>query len=129
MVGALVLTPLALFGDLLPTFAKQRVSFERAPGEEPPSLRESFAIVRHNKMFIINTICSFITVFTPSVDSMLFYRFLIPRMEFRGKEVAGEIILLIKNTLVGMPGVFTQPFARQFIKLVAEKKAEVETEI
>jgi len=118
LVGALVLTPLALFGDLLPSFAKQRVSFERTPGEQPPTLRESFAIVRHNKMFIINSICSFITVFTPSVDSMLFYRFLMPRMEFRGKEVTGELILLIKNTLVGLPGFFTQPFARQFIKLV-----------
>ena len=118
LVGALVLTPLALFGDLLPSFAKQRVSFERAPDKPPPTLREGFAIVRHNKMFIVNSVCSFITVFTPAVDSMLFYRFLMPRMQFRGKEVTGELILLIKQTLVGAPGVFTQPFARQAIKLV-----------
>jgi Na+/melibiose symporter-like transporter len=121
-IGALVLGPLALFGDLLPSFARQRVRFERAPGEAPPTLRESFSIVRHNKMFLISSICGFIQVFTPAVDSMLFYRFMMPKMHFRGKEVTGELILLIKNSAVGTPGTFLQPFARQFIQRVGGER-------
>ena len=121
-MGALVLGPFAIFGNLLPSFAKQRVNFERAPGEQPPTLGESFAIVRHNRMFLINCVCGFITVFTPAVDSMLFYRFLMPKMQFRGKEIAGELILLIKNSAVGTPGTFLQPFARQFTRLVGGER-------
>ncbi|MDR2687069.1 MAG: MFS transporter [Oscillospiraceae bacterium] len=123
VLGALILTPVALLGDLLPTFARQRVNFERDPDQRLPTLRENFAIVRHNKMFVIRVICGFLTVFTPAIDGMFVYRFLLSdRMTFRGKPVGGEIIKLIAQSVVGTPGTFLQPFARQFIRKVGGER-------
>jgi len=122
ITGALVFILPSLFGGLLPSFARQRVSFEREPGRKPPSLRESFAIVRHNRMFLINSICGFITVFTPAIDDKLFYRFLAPKLRLFGKELNGEALLVLKLTIVGLPGTFLQPLARQAIRRVGGER-------
>jgi len=126
-MGALVMGPLSLFGDLLPSFAKQRVTFEQKDKEEVPSLRESFAIVRHNKWFIIKAICGFITVFTPQVQGELLWRFFVPMLHYRGrdgkvKEITGEAFWLIAMSAEGTPGTLLQPFARQVIKRVGGER-------
>ena len=127
--GSLIFAPLTIFCRWLPSFAKQRVDFtQRVAGEgqaEPektPTFSESFSVVRHNRWFMMNTILGFITVLTPSTDSMFLYRFLLPttgifaNTKIGGKPINGEMILFIKNTIMGNPGTFLQPFALQAIR-------------
>ncbi|MCL2494242.1 MAG: MFS transporter [Oscillospiraceae bacterium] len=129
--GALLFAPLTIFCRWLPSFAKQRVDFtqqvagedNKANGtEKPPTFRESFAVVRHNRWFMMNTILNFVTVLTPSTDGMFLYRFLLPqtgifsKTMIGGKPINGEMILFIKNTIMGNPGTFLQPFALQAIR-------------
>jgi len=122
LYGALLFVLPSLVGALLPSFAKQRVSFEREPDRQQPSLRESFSIVRHNRMFIINSICGFVTVFTPAIDDEYFYRLVAPKMRVFGKELNGMALKGLKLTIVGTPGTFLQPLARQAIRRVGGER-------
>jgi len=127
--GALLFAPLTIFCRWLPSFARQRVDFtQRVAGEgqaEPektPTFRESLTVVRHNRWFMMNTILNFVTVLTPGTDGMFLYRFLLPQTEIfskvkiGGEPINGEMILFIKNTVMGNPGTFLQPFALQAIR-------------
>jgi len=129
--GAMVFAPLTVFCRWLPSFAKTRVDLSikvkgenqtEEEAEQQPSFRESFAVVKHNKLFMMGTILGFVTLALPGTDKMFLYRFLLPQtpymnnMQFRGKPLGGELIFFIKNFLVAVPGTFLQPFATQFIK-------------
>jgi len=124
--GAMLFAPLTVFCRWLPSFAKTRVDLSvkvRGEGqtqeeaEKPPSFRESFAVVKHNRYWLLSTVISFLTLALPGTDKMHLYRFLLPKMQWRGKEIGGETIFFIKNTLLGNPGTFLQPFAGKFIKM------------
>lgn len=84
-------------------------------GEPAPSILESFELIKHNKYFLVNTAANFITVFSPSVDGTLIYRYLIPKFKFFGKEISGELVSVIKEQLVGLPVTFLKPFTRQLV--------------
>jgi len=128
--GALLFAPLTIFCRWLPSFAKQRVDFtvkvrgeasaaaaDETPGqaERPLTLRESFTVVKHNRWFIMNTAVNFVKVFAPKTDELFLYRFLLPKMEFRGKAVGGEFLWVFKNAVFGLPGLLLQPFALKFV--------------
>ena len=129
--GALLFTPLTIFCRWLPSFAKQRVDFTRqispAGSEEelqeakPPSFRESFAVVKHNRWFMMNTIVNFLRVLLPKTDEMFFYRFLAPKIEIAGKNVGGEMLWMVKNLVFGMPGILAQPFALKVVGKFGDK--------
>jgi len=129
--GSMILLPFGVFAHILPTFIKQRVDYSypaaTAPTGEPTegaapedlSLLQSFRVVKHNKYFIVNTIASFITVFTPDVgDELMIYRYLMPTYKVFGFEVTGEALLPIKQMLSGTLSNLLQPFHRQIINKV-----------
>jgi len=125
--GALLFAPLTVFCRWLPSFAKTRVDLSvkvkgegqtEEEAEKPPGFRESFAVVKHNRMWMMGTIISLITLVLPGTDGMFLYRFLLPKINFRDREYGGEMLLFIKNTIMGNPGTFLQPFAGKFIKLM-----------
>jgi len=126
--GALIFMPLTIFCRWLPSFAKQRVDFMKkinpdgTPQEEkPPTFRESFAVVKHNRWFMMNTMINFLRVFLPKTDEMFFYRFLAPKITIAGKNVGGETLWMVKNIVFGMPGILVQPFALKVVGKFGDK--------
>ena len=129
-IGALIFLPFAIASSVLPTFIKQRVDYSKplqqaAPegGELPPeekrSLKESFAVVKHNRYFIANAIANFITVFSPNVgDELLVYRYLVPKFSVFGRQMGGEGVLIFKQMISGLPATLMQPFNRQIINKI-----------
>jgi len=118
--GALIFTPLTIFCRWLPSYAKQRVDFtlkvqgEDQTGEEaerPPTLRECFAVVRHNRWFMMQTAVNLIKMVLPGSDYMFLFRFLIKPLQFRGREIGGELIWGAKNVIFNAPTFLMQPLA------------------
>ena len=132
--GALLFAPLTIFSRWLPSFAKQRVDLtikiqgeeaspagaaekeENAAAEENFTLRESFSIVKHNKWFMMWLVINMIRIVMPVTDELFLYRFLMPKLNFRGKEYGGELLFTLKSTLSITPAVLLSPFARQAVK-------------
>jgi Na+/melibiose symporter-like transporter len=116
---AMIITPLTILCRWLPSYALQRTDFNAtAEAEaEPPSLRESFAVVKHNRWFIMTTALKFVTMLAPGTDEKYFYKFLMPRIKIQGKEVNGLVFNNIKGTIINIPAMLLQPFALKFIKL------------
>ena len=128
--GALAFAPFTIFCRWLPSFAKQRVDFSvKVKGEEEDedaaerrlTFRESFAIVKHNRWFMMNTVVNLLRVLLPKNDEMFLYRFLLPNMKFRGKEYGGEMLWVFKNAVFGLPSVLLQPFAIHFVGKFGDK--------
>jgi len=129
--GALIFAPLTIFCRWLPSYAKQRVDFTvkvrgedneasaaqaQGQAERPPSFRESLAVVKHNRWFIMNSVVNLLRVLLPKTDEMFLYRFLLPKMKFRDKNVGGEFLWVFKNAVFGLPGLLLQPFALKFVE-------------
>jgi len=132
--GALIFAPVTLFARWLPSFAKQRVDFStklkgegeetedkegEANGEEKLSLRETFAVVKHNRWFMMFVVVNLIRIFVPKTDDMHLYRFLpVPKLpfRFRGEELGGEMLFAFKNFVGGIPTLLLSPFALQAVK-------------
>lgn len=93
------------------------IKIDPETGEPKLSVLQSFEVIKYNKYFIWNTVANFITVFTPSVDTSLIYRYLVPRLKVGGKEITGEIFLTLRDYIVGFPISFTKPFSRQFVNM------------
>jgi len=127
--GAMIFTPLTIFSRWLPSYAKQRVDLtvkvegeeEREEGEKL-SFRESFSIVKHNTWFMMWLVVYMIRIIRPSTDELFLYRFLLPKMQFRGHELGGEILYTIKGIVTQLPGFLLSPFA---IKAVNFFKGEI----
>jgi|GEM_PF-718192 len=129
--GALLFMPLTIFCRWLPSYAKQRVDFTvKVKGEDeteetaadtaerPPSFRESISVVKHNRWFIIWTIINFVRLFIPGTDFMFFYRFLVRKINFRGKPIllrgeplGGEILYVFRGLIFATPSALLQPLA------------------
>lgn len=124
--GAMIFAPLTIFSRWLPSFAKQRVDFtvkvegenerDYVPIAKKLSLRGSFAIVKHNKWFIMWTVVNLIRVIIPRTDDMYLYRFLLPKIKIGDKELGGEIMYTIKNIISGAPAFFLSPLAVKAVK-------------
>ena len=124
--GVLLFAPLTIFARWLPSFSKQRVDFTAKVNAEGESLeeaqekkmsfRESFAIVKHNRWFIMWTVIWFLRMFTPTTDGMFLFRFLIPDIEFRGKLYGAELLGSIKNLVFEWPAFVLTPLAVRVVK-------------
>lgn len=101
--------------DFKQKVANGEIPIDPETGEPKLSLLQSFEIVKYNKYFILNTIGNFITVFTPSVDQTLVYRYLVPRFKLFGKTITGEVFLVLRDYIIGTPITFTKPFSRQLV--------------
>jgi Na+/melibiose symporter-like transporter len=130
LIGTILFSIPAIFTDMAPSFVRQRVPDTPQP-EKKLSLKElaieikdCFAIMRHNKFFLLNTFARFITVFTPSVSDGDFYRFCgisetVNELFPKGKgKVNGELLLSIRGSIAYAPATIAQPFAVPLIKKV-----------
>jgi len=127
VTGCLVSFPLTVLGNWLPTIIRRRVDYtlkvrgeldagkSDEEAEKPPTFKESFAVVKHNKWFILNSILGFIQIFTPATDQHHFYRFLDPTIKIGKLELRGMGLFSVKLMVVGTPGMFIQPFIPQII--------------
>jgi len=125
--GAMLFMPLTIFCRWLPSYAKQRVDFTvkikgenqtEEQAERQPSFRESFAVVKHNRWFIIWTIIGFLRLFIPGTNYMFFYRFLVRNINFRGKPLlvrgeplGGEVLYIFRGLIFATPSGILQPLA------------------
>jgi len=118
----------AMLADMAPSFVLQRV-----PDPAPPQktmrlkgvlleLRDSFAVMRYNRFFLVNTAARFFAVFTPGVAAINFFRFggvnetverAFPAWKEKGNP---ELLYSIHNFATGAPGSLLQPFALRAIK-------------
>lgn len=103
--------------DFREKIANGEIPIDPETGEPKLSVLQSFEVIKYNKYFIYNTIGNFITVFTPSVDQTLVYRYLVPRFKVFGKEITGEVFLVLRDYIIGTPITFTKPFSRQFVNM------------
>jgi Na+/melibiose symporter-like transporter len=140
-VGAAITAPLTIFSRWLPSFAKQRVDFSvkvSAEGEElgdnggaagdeietekgaagkKLTLRESFAIVKHNRWFMMWLVIDFIRLLAPGTDRMLIYRFLVPSKRVFGKDIDGLLIkTLFRDITFGWPALVFLPLAQKAVE-------------
>ena len=128
-VGASLTAPLTILSRWLPSFAKQRVDFsvkvnaqgeeikEEQSAEEQLTLRESFAIVKHNKWFMMWLVIDFIRLLVPGTDRMLIYRFLVPSKRVFGKDIDGLLIKTIFRDIVfSWPALVFLPFAQRAVE-------------
>jgi len=128
-VGAAITAPITIFSRWLPSFAKQRVDFTvkvNAQGEEAEagqpageklSLRESFAIVKHNTWFMMWLVINFIRLLGPGTDRMFIYRFLVPSKRVFGKDIDGLLIkTLFRDIVFGWPALVLLPWAQKSLE-------------
>jgi len=124
--GALIFAPLTMFCRWLPSFAKQRVDFTvKVKGEDQteeeierrPTFRESFAVVKHNRWFMMQTAVNLLKMFLPKTDYIFLYRFLpLPKMQLKGKNIGGEVLYVLKNVTFGLPSVLLQPLSIKVVE-------------
>jgi len=131
--GAMIFAPLTIFSRWLPSFAKQRVDFTvkvNAEGEtlseetqeQRLSFRESFAIVKHNRWFMMWLVVNFIRIIVPRTDEMFLYRFMpVPKLRFRDQEIGGELLFAIKSVVCYAPGFLMSPLAVRAVELFRGK--------
>jgi len=135
VVGASLTAPLTILSRWLPSFAKQRVDFtvklnaegedaaapDGGAAEERLSLRESFAIVKHNKWFMMWLLMDFVKLLVPNSDRMLMYRFLIPSKRVFGKDIDGLLIkTLFRDIIFGWPSMALLPFATKAVEKLGD---------
>jgi len=120
VVGAIIFAPITIAARWLPSYAMQRVDFTQKvrgdseseeQAERPPTIRECFAVVKHNRWFMMHTIVNLVRAFMPGTDYIFLFRFLITPLNIRGNEIGGEVIWLVKNIIFGLPIQLFQPFA------------------
>ena len=99
-------------------FKRGEYEIDPNTGEPKLTILESFAVTKYNKYFIANTIAGFITVFTPTVDELLIFRYLVPKLKFFGNELGGEVLLQLKWQIAGTFVTFSKPFSRQMVNLI-----------
>ena len=116
--GVCLFAPLTIFSRWLPSFAKQRVDLTvKVEGEEARieeehfTFRESFSIVKHNTWFMMWLVVYMIRIVRPTTDALFLFRFLLPKMQFMGKELGGEILYAAKGIITLLPGFLLSPLA------------------
>ena len=137
--GALLFAPLTMFCRWLPSFAMQRVDFtvkvrgeaqSQEEAERRPTFAESFAVVKHNRWFMMQTAVNLMKMFLPKTDYIFLYRFLpLPKVEIGGKKIGGEVLYVIKNVVFGLPSVLLQPFAMKVVNKFGSKVSFIRTQV
>ena len=129
--GYAIALPLLLGHGIINTFLRNRVQFGpnskrlaemeaqleaheiEMPDEEPKlSFKESFALIKHNKYMIYNTIANILQQFTPGIDDYPLKRWMFPQRRIlgRGDPVRGEGYLQLSKQLSGLPITILYPF-------------------
>ena len=127
--GAVIFAPLALFSKWLPSFAKQRVDYTvkvSAEGDAPSegdlqpeehiSLRENFAIVRHNRWFMMWLVIDFVKLLAPGTDRMMLYQFLLTEKTLFGKKFNGMALKTLLDITLEWPCFVLSPLAAKAVE-------------
>jgi len=140
--GYAIVMPLALVTGVINTFARNRVVFnaranqaaletqaeleanETAFAEEEPKLtmRESFAVLKHNKYLIYTMAGQILCQFTPNFDAYPIFRFLFPQRKIRGVPVRGEGYMQLSKQFSGLPITLLYPFLGMVTKKLGGPK-------
>lgn len=128
--GALLFAPITLFSNWMPSFAKQRVDFTtKIEGEDEAaadengtaqpehrlSLKENFAIVKHNRWFMMWLLIDFIRVLVPTGDRMFIYKFLIPGKTIFKKYFTGMALKTILDIVIEWPCFVLAPLGPRIV--------------
>ena len=134
--GALIFAPFTIFSRWLPSFAKQRVDFTvQVKGEEtasidaskkelaerPPTLRELFSVLKHNRWLMVTTAANMIRMFFPATGYYNQFKFLFPKVKVGNNLFDGMFIWTIKNFTFGLPCLLLQPFANKVVGRFSSK--------
>lgn len=136
--GFLATLPLALAGGVVHTFVRNRVTFDHtknaahkheestsisnAADEKKLTLRESFAVIKHNKFLLYWMIANIFNQMVPTFNSLLVWRFLVPPLRLFGLNVGGPAIPVVLGQFTGLPITFLTPFIRQIVHAVGGPK-------
>jgi Na+/melibiose symporter-like transporter len=138
LVGVILFSIPALFTDMMPSFVYQRVPDKPTQKQAAKGtfrgfcrdIADGFSVMRYNKYFILQTLFSFITTFTPSVNDPDFYRYNNVDKVVRLGKLKGEALMTIRGAVVYLPGVLLQPFSVKLIRLLGgERKTMIWTQV
>jgi len=128
ILGATLLSIPSVFLELGPTFVLQRVPDKKQPQATMEAglkgfileMKECFAIVRHNRYFMLDLGARAITAFTPHVSDNDFYRYMgVDEIINTGSgRLRGEFLLWFRDNIVSIPCNFIVPVALPLIKKV-----------
>jgi len=131
--GYAITMPLMLCTGIIGTFVRNRVNFqaevpgvdeelsaaEQAPEEPKLSIKESFAVLKHNKYMIYGTVANLLTMLTPGFDMYPVIRFMFPErrtpkflQNLLGPTIRGEGYMTLSKQISGIPITFLYPFRK-----------------
>jgi len=122
--GFLVAMPLMIAGGIIHTFLRNRVTFEHTVNatrknedgevnENKLTLRESFAVLKHNKFLLYWLIANGVNQLIPEINTSLVWRFLVPPVA--NNFVRGPAMTVLFGQISGLPITFLAPFMRQIV--------------
>ena len=128
--GFTALIPMAVAGGILPTLLRNRVSFAHTRNakqaesstEEKITLRESFAVIKHNKFLLYWMVANFINQLVPEFHMIFIWRFIVPNMHMFGREFGGTMFPWFFGQFSGLPITFLAPFMRQIVHFAGGPK-------
>jgi len=131
--GYAIAFPFMVFQAVITSFVRNRVKFDAeavllkdddaGAAQHKLTIRESFAVLKHNKFMIYATAASLVTSITPSMDLYPLWRHMLPvrKVPILG-ETRGEGQKIIVDVLGGIPSVAVYPFLRAFTEKLGGPK-------
>jgi len=137
--GYAITMPLMICTGIIATFVRNRVQFQmeakadapdmqaeptametkQAPEEPKLSIKESLAVLKHNKFVIYGTIANLVTMLTPGFDMYPVIRFMFPERKapkflqnLLGPTIRGEGYMTLSKQISGIPITFLYPFRK-----------------
>ena len=149
--GYAITMPLKLVTGIVGTFAVNKVQFKAAAAagraasdtdgelaalepqfseEEPKlSIRESFAVLKHNKYMLYSSIANVVTMLTPGIDIYPIVRFMYPNRKtpkflrgLLGDTIRGEGYMQLSKQVSGLPITILYPFLGPVMKKLGGPK-------
>jgi len=134
--GYAIAFPFMVFQGVITSFVRNRVKFDEKAAlleenhetdgdaqEHKLTMRESFAVLKHNKFMVYATMASLVTSLTPSMDLYPLWRHMLPvrKVPILG-ETRGEGQKIIADVLGGIPSVAVYPFLSVFTRKLGGPK-------
>jgi len=132
--GYAITMPLKLATGIVGTFVRNRVQFKmeakagapvsieeqaaqaQSPEEPKLSIKESFAVLKHNKYMLYGTVADLVTTLTPGIDLYPVIRFMFPDRrapkflhKLIGETIRGEGYMTLSKQVSGIPITFLYP--------------------
>ena len=90
--------------------------------EEKRSVKETFAVLKHNKYRLYDSAANIVTMLTPGIDIYPIVRFMYPDRTFFGKPMRGEGYSILSKQISGIPITWLYPFLGPVMKKLGGAK-------